>query len=127
MKRLWAAVSIILLLIALTLLNVFCLGQMTQTLTRSLVSAQDYAEQNDWPQAVHLTRQARDSFNAHSFYLHVTLRHEDIDAIEVSFQEALEFLAHPQQLAEYTAVNARLIAQLGLLSEAELPTLKNIL
>ena len=57
----------------------------------------------------------------------MTLRHGDIDAIEVAFQEVLEFLTHPEQMGEYTAANARLMAQLELLSEGELPTIKNIL
>ena len=46
----------------------------------------------------------------------------------IPMDEALAFLeGGEKQPAEYAAVNARLLAQLGLLVEAELPTLTNIL
>ncbi|MDE6589019.1 MAG: DUF4363 family protein, partial [Oscillospiraceae bacterium] len=64
----------------------------------------------------------------HEGYLHITLRHTDIDAILVSFDEALAFLQGDEhQPAEYAAVNARLITQLELLIEAALPTITNLL
>ncbi len=57
-----------------------------------------------------------------------TLRHTDTDAIQISMDEALAFLeGGEKQPAEYAAVNARLLTQLELLVEAELPTLTNLL
>ena len=127
MKRLWIAVGIIALFTGLTLGNTGYLNQFTRSQAQTLAQAQACAERNDWDRAARLTEQARLKFERHSFYLHVTLRHGDIDAIEVAFQEVLEFLTHPEQMGEYTAANARLMAQLELLSEGELPTIKNIL
>ena len=64
----------------------------------------------------------------HNSYLHITLRHTDTDAIQISMDEALAFLeGGEKQPAEYAAVNARLLTQLELLVEAELPTLTNLL
>lgn len=127
MKRLWIAIGIIVIMSGGALVNVFCLDLMTRDLSATLSLAQTAAEDEDWQRAAQLTQQACDDFDRRSFYLHITLRHEDIDAIEISFQEALQFLTHQEQVGEYTATNARLITQLGLLSEAEQPTLKNIL
>ena len=85
-------------------------------------------ERGDWEAADRLTRQSKEIWVEHEGYLHTTLRHTDIDAILVSFDEALAFLrAGERQSAEYAAVNARLITQIGLLLESELPTLTNLL
>lgn len=127
MKRLWIAVGIIVLLTGLTLGNIGYLDQFTQSLTQTLTRAQTCAEDGDWNQALLLTEQAQEEFECRSFYLHVALRHGDIDAVEVTFREVLEFLKHPEQTGEYTAANARLMAQLGLLFESEQPSIKNIL
>ena len=64
----------------------------------------------------------------HEGYLHITLRHGDMDAVLISMDEALAFLeGGERQPSEYAAVNARLLTQLALLVEAELPTLSNLL
>ena len=63
---------------------------------------------------------------SHDAYLHVLLRHSETDEIYIDFREVAEFI-QCEEAGEYSAANARLIAQLELLSEAEQLTLKNIL
>ena len=121
MRRLYLSIGLVVLLALLSGLHVWHLDGFTAQLTGLLTQAQRHAEQEDWPGAALLTRQAKELWTDHEGYLHTTLRHTDID-------EALAFLeGNEKQSAEYAAVNARLLTQLGLLVEAELPTLTNLL
>ncbi len=128
MRRLWVSAGLVVLLAVLSGLHVWHLNGFTGQLTGLLTQAQELAALEDWEGAARLTRQAKDRWTGHESYLHITLRHTDIDAILVSLDETLAFLeGGEKQPAEYAAVNARLLAQLALLVEAEVPTLTNIL
>ena len=128
MKRLYVSLGLIALLAALSGVHTVYLSRFTGELSGLLTQAQEQVEHEDWEGAARLTRQAREQWASRDGYLHITLRHADIDAILVSFDEALAFLqANEHQSAEYAAVNARLITQLALLIEAELPTITNLL
>ena len=128
MKRLYVSLGLIALLAALSGVHTIYLDRITGELSELLVQAQEQVEREDWEGALRLTRQAKDQWVENDGYFHVTLRHADVDAILVSFDEALAFLQGKEhQSAEYASVNARLLAQLALLVEAELPTLTNIL
>ena len=128
MKRLYIALGLVALLAVLCTVHTVYLGQLTADLSGLLAQAQEQVERGDWAGADRLTRQSKEIWEEHEGYLHTTLRHADIDAILVSFDEALAFLrAGERQSAEYAAVNARLITQIGLLLESELPTLTNLL
>lgn len=128
MKRLYAALGLLALLAALCTVHTVYLDHFTEELSDILSRAQEQVEREDWEEADRLTRQAREIWVDHEGYLHTTLRHADIDAILISFDETLAFLgAGERQSAEYASANARLITQIGLLLESELPTLTNIL
>ena len=128
MKRLYISAGLIVLLAGLSGLHIWHLNGFTTQLTAQLAQAQELAATDDWEGAARLTRQAKERWVGHEGYLHITLRHTDIDAILISMDEALAFLeGSEKQSAEYAAVNARLLTQLELLVEAELPTLTNLL
>ena len=128
MKRLYVSIGLIALLTALSGLHIWHLNSVTGQLTALLTQAQEQAGQDNWQEAARLTRQAKDRWMDHEDYLHITLRHADTDAIQISMDEALAFLeGGEKQPAEYAAVNARLLTQIELLVEAELPTLTNLL
>ena len=128
MKRLYVSLGLIALLAVLCGVHTVYLSRFTDELTGLLTKAQEQVKHEDWEGATQLTRQAKEQWVDNEGYLHITLRHADIDAILVSFDEALAFLQGSEhQPAEYAAVNARLLTQLALLLEAELPTLTNIL
>ena len=127
MKRLWVSLGLIAVLAALCGVHTVYLSRFTDELTGLLTQAQEQVDQEDWEGAFQLTRQAKEQWVGNDGYLHITLRHTDIDAILVSFDEALAFLQGKEhQSAEYAAVNAKLLTQLALLLEAELPTLTNV-
>ena len=128
MKRLYVSLSLIAVLAVLCGVHTVYLNRFTDDLTGLLTQAQEQVELGNWDGATHFTRQARKQWVDHDGYLHTTLRHADIDAILVSFDEALAFLQGSEhQPSEYAAVNARLLTQLALLLEAELPTITNLL
>ena len=128
MKRLYVSLGLVALLAALSGAHTLYLSRFTDELTGLLAQAQERVERDDWEGAARLTRQAKEQWVDKEGYLHVALRHADVDAILVSFDEALAFLqADEHQSAEYAAVNARLLTQLELLLEAELPTITNLL
>ena len=128
MKRFYVSLGLIALLAVLSGVHTVHLGRFTDRLTALLCQAQEQVERGDWEGAIRLTRQAKEQWVDNEGYLHITLRHADIDAILVSFDEALAFLRGSEhQPAEYAAVNARLLTQLALLLEAELPTITNLL
>jgi len=128
MRRLYLSVGLILLMALMSGLHIWHLERFTGQLTDLLTQAQEQVDREDWAEAARLTRQAQERWIGHERYLHITLRHTDTDAIQISMDEALAFLeGDEKQPAEYAAVNARLLAQIGLLVEAELPTLTNIL
>ena len=126
MKRIIAATAILLLVFAATLCHSFYISSFTQELTSILEAAEANAEKNDWAAAEELTQTAHDRWDSTDAYLHILLRHSETDAIYTGFREVAEFI-QCQEGGEYSAANARLIAELELLSEAEQLTLKNIL
>ena len=128
MRRLYVSVGLIALMAALSGLHVWHLDTFTGQLSDLLTQAQEQVERENWDEATRLTHQVKNRWMNHERYLHITLRHADTDAIQISMDEALAFLeGGEKQPAEYAAVNARLLTQLGLLVEAEFPTLTNIL
>ena len=128
MKRLYVSLGLIALLAALCGVHTAHLARFTGELTGLLTQAREQVEQEDWAEAAQLTWDAREKWVDHEGYLHVTLRHADIDAILVSFDEVVAFLQGAEhQPSEYAAANARLITQLDLLIEGELPTFTNLL
>lgn len=128
MRRLYLSIGLIALMAALSGLHIWHLSQFTGQLTQLLTQAQEQAGQQRWEEAARLTHQARDRWMDQDSYLHLTLRHTDTDAIQLSLDETLAFLEGTEkQPAEYAAANARLLDQLELLVEAELPILTNLL
>lgn len=126
MKRVWFALAILATILAATICHSFYLGHFTRDLTALLETAEAEAEAGNWDSALKLTQTARDKWDARDSYLHITLRHDVTDSIYTNFREVTELL-HCQEGGEYSAANARLIAGLELLSEAEQLTLQNVL
>lgn len=126
MKRIWIAFAILLLIFSATLLHSQSIETIVFDLSALLEEAEINAEQGDWTSAKELTQIAQEKWEGRDLYLYVTLRHTETDAIYTGFREVAEFI-DCQESGEYSAANARLIAELSLLAEAEQLSLKNIL
>lgn len=127
MKRLWISVGLIALLAVLAVFHVQRLDRFVTELGRQLELTQNHLNREDWDSASPLLLDAYDRWEDNGFYLHTTLRHEDIDAIRASFREAIAFMDSRDDTGECAAVIGRLRNQLELLLEAELPSIKNLM
>ena len=116
MKRLWMAVLLLAALLSLCLVNAWYSLTLTQQLSEQLNQAQALVEQDQWEQARSITQEVYHSWNGHHFYLHVFLRHSDTDQILRTFRQVIQYL-DLEELDQYVAANADLVAQLELLSE----------
>ena len=126
MKRFWAAVVILFLLFSATCANSLYLVSFTRQLTDLLLEAEARCESGGWDRAMELTQKAEELWEDHSTYLHTTLRHAEIDEVELTFRQVKELLRRRED-GEYSATNARLMGAIYLLCEQEQVNLKNIL
>ena len=126
MRRLWIAVALLALMLGGALTNAWYSQHLTSRMGEQLRQAQAMTEEEQWAEAVSLTRTVYDSWQAHHFYLHVTMRHSDTDQILRSFRAVLEYL-ELEEPDQYNAANADLITQLELLAEMEQVSLTNVL
>lgn len=125
MKRLWLAAALLASTLAATLWNARYLEDLTHTLSRQLVEAQQMAAASRWDEAEQLVKEARDRWHSHGTYLHVTLRHGDTDEIQLDFDQALRLL-QTREVGEYAAASSQLTGRLSLIAEAEQLTLENL-
>lgn len=126
MKRLAVSCTILLLLMALSLVSGWYIDTLCDNYIQQLKSAQQLAEQDDWPQARSITKAVFQDWTDRNFLLHTLLRHNDTDQILLSFRSTTEYL-RLEEMDQYAAANATLVTQLELLAEMEQPTLKNVL
>ncbi len=126
MKRLFAALAILILLLCSSLYTGHRVSQLADSCIQQLRSAQQLATQNDWAQASSITQQAYQTWQDHDFSLHALMRHDDTDQILLSFRAVEQYL-QLEEMDQYAAANATLITQLELLAEMEQPTVENVL
>ena len=126
MRRVWAAAALLLLLITAALWNAGALTRLAGQLTQDLSLTEQAVQADDWDKAAQLAGQALDRWDRHGFYLHITLRHGDLQDIQLELsrlQECVEL-----QYADQCAASvSRLAAQLNQLSRSEQLTLRNVL
>lgn len=127
MRRLIASILLVAALAGGAAAHVWYLTHQAHALSQQLDQAQQQVQTGNWEEAYTITQQAWEQWEGQMFYLHITLHHQDIDQVSTAFQEALAILEQQEQPGEYAAANARILYQLELLVEAELPSLKNIL
>ncbi len=126
MRRLWASLAILVFLFCAALVNSWYLNHYTNELVTLLRQAESCAASGDWDAAGDKTEAALIVWKDRETYLHMVLQHQDTDQVLLNFQEVRQLITHQEDGGEYAASNARLIAQIELLSEMEELTFKNI-
>ncbi|MEG1431244.1 MAG: DUF4363 family protein, partial [Oscillospiraceae bacterium] len=111
MKRFFVAMLILAAVFSITLWNSGHLQSYTGELSNLLVRAKLSAAEEDWPLAKALTGQALGKWQCKANYLHITLRHNDTNAIYETFREAASMAEH-RDSSGYAAANAKLLAHL---------------
>ena len=126
MSRFWIALSLLLTMLGVSLVNAVYLTDMTESITLRLQTAEEMAEGESWDQADAITTQCLNDWNGYRTYLHIISRHSDTDAILISFRSVLQSLKL-REMDEYAAANLELITQITLLAELEQPDWLNVL
>ncbi len=126
MRRGWLALALLCALVGLSAWHAATLGGLTGEVGGLLAQAEAQAEAGNWDGADALTHQARQRWEERDFYLHATMEHTVTDAVDMGFAETLE-LIQCREAGEYSAANARLMRQLQLMGEMELPLPGNLL
>lgn len=127
MRRLTLSLLVLAGLVGLTLYNSHYLNDYTKELTILLKQAEAAAADGDWDAAADKTEAALDRWRCKESYLHTVLQHRDTDNVLLAFHEVRQLIAHQEDGGEYSAANAKLIAQIELLYEMEQLNWKNLL
>jgi hypothetical protein len=120
--------SILLLagLLLLSLLNCSAIIRNTDRWSCEVDAAARLAEKGDWDEAKATLQNGYRDWSSRQTYLHIVVRHEDVDDAEAMYRRAAAFAA-TQELSEFQAELADLRDQLRLLAEMERVSIKNIL
>ncbi len=126
MKRLWIAAGLLVVLLAGSLGNAWYAQRLTDSLAQRLEQAQALTQTGEWDRAEELTREVCRDWQDNHFYLHTVMRHSDTDQILRAFRAVLEYL-ELEEMDQYAAANADLVAQIQLLAEMEQASVVNVL
>lgn len=125
--KIWAIpATVLVLLLALSLLNSAFLDRQCADWTTRLEISDRYADEEDWEKTRESLQSFRASWEQRQTYLHVLIVHEEIDAAQ-SLLERCTALAEEEDAVEYRGGVAELISQVKLLSKMEKLSIKNIL
>lgn len=125
MKRIIISTLLLLGVFGGALAHSYYVSSITRDVTFHLEEAESYVTWESWSDAEEQVKTAQQLWEDQSSYLHNFLQHRDVDNIDLTFQEAAEYL-RCRKTGEFSAVTARLIKQLELLAGAEQLTLQNV-
>lgn len=126
MKSFWISCGVLAALLAALLINGQRLTQFVLPIEQKLEDAASFAHAEEWDSAISLAVQAKDQWNQRKDYLHITLRHSDVNEISCLLEEVIAYLK-AKEIREYAASHALLLYQLTVLCETEVLSLRNIL
>jgi hypothetical protein len=90
MKKEIFAVSLLLILFAGSLINIYFLNRLTGDLTDLVIRADESASKEDWGTAQETAEAAAEKWNRYDSYTHIFLKHSEIDSATDAFYELLE-------------------------------------
>ena len=100
MKREWIAGALLLLLMALSFLNVHYLERKTDALSTLIAEAETHYEAGGRQEAEALVRQSLDDWLDWKLYSHIMMRHSEIDFISDAYYNLLEALEGDETVAQ---------------------------
>lgn len=126
MRRLWIASALLAALLAWSLWEGRFVNELIEGYAQTLSQARQLADAGRWDEALEATDLTFRDWQSHELCLYSQLHHDEADAVLLSFREVEEYLLL-EEMDQYAAANAKLIAQLKLLGEMEQPKLENVL
>lgn len=110
MKRVYISLALLGLICLCGIWNSANLKGLTDELGTLLKQAESAAVAGDWDKSSDLTQQAIGLWEDRQIYVYVTVHHDEIEAVETSFEEIKGFIRW-QETPEYIAANSALLAQ----------------
>lgn len=125
MKRIWAAVILLVLTVTACVAGISCTKKITSQMTRTVTMAKDAQERGDEETACKISEQAaKDWRDAHRF-LCVYMVHDRLEAIDQTLA-ALPELCRNGAKDEFLSECDCGLTQISYLNESEVPNLDNI-
>ncbi|MGI5984811.1 MAG: DUF4363 family protein [Clostridiales bacterium] len=125
MKRELVAVSLILIIFALSLVNIRYVESRTDMLTNDVEAAEKLFINGDADAAISLVKESLDNWLSWEPYTHIMLRHSEVDLVTDAYYELLSKLQSEEEVPE--AAYRRLKEQLRSISAMERITIGSIL
>lgn len=125
MKRELVAVSLILIIFALSLVNIRYVESRTDMLTNDVEAAEKLFINGDTDAAISLVKESLDNWLSWEPYTHIMLRHSEVDLVTDAYYELLSKLQSEEEVPE--AAYRRLKEQLRSISAMERITIGSIL
>lgn len=126
MRCVLVSCAILIAILASTMASSRYFQAFTISVGEQLQQAQALAEAEDWSAVRDKTSAARDAWQEKEVYIHITLRHSDINEVHKGF-ERVEACIRAEEFVEYTVANAELIAHLELINQSEMLDIENVL
>ena len=118
MKKECIALGLLLTILALVLINIRCINNLTGALIARVESATACAESGDWEGAERQVKALADTWNANDSYTHIILRHTEIDLTTDAIYEFTEKI-YEQNFAAILATGQMTIYHLNSLATME--------
>lgn len=125
MKRELVAVSLILIIFALSLVNIRYVESTTDMLTNDIEAAEKLFINGDADAAISLVKESLDNWLSWEPYTHIMLRHSEVDLVTDAYYELLSKLQSEEEVPE--AAYRRLKEQLRSIFAMERITIGSIL
>ena len=125
-KPLWISASVLAILLAAGIANAAGIGRLTEACRVEVEAAQTAAASENWDAAEAALGRAYECWEHAQTYFHIVLIHEELDEAEALFAQLHSF-AEYRDTSNFCVTAAELQTQLGLLSETQEISVKNVL
>lgn len=126
MKRVWAAIAMVILLLVLCITGLIFTHENISSLTNKIEETKNLVSQGEIEQAKQSNQELTQMWDDHYRVFCTYISHDKLEAIDQSMATLSTKLEY-QEYSEFTTELDRACAQLRHLQDTELPTLENIL
>lgn len=126
MKQILISAGILLVCLAFSLISLFVILDVCNQTSNLLEQSLSSASAEDFQVAEQTLRQAEQAWREKENFLGIVLRHDDMDEILTVFSELKQY-AQVEDLDDYRANCAKLLAAIDHVRQTEKPKLPNIL
>lgn len=119
-------VAILGIILSFSLWNSAAVSGETTRWQAQILSAQNLAQAENWSAAADALKRSYADWSGRQVWLHIVAEHDVLDNAEAMYHRAMAFAAE-EDSAEFRSELSDLTAQLRLLAETELFSIKNIL